>query len=635
MSDDSARMRVSIRLFATLRDRAGVDQTEIELPNGAHVADLLPALAAKYPLIEPGLSTAMVAINQEYAFPDDKINPGDEVALFPPVSGGSETEAPDHFAVTTEQLDLDAICSAITIPETGAVCVFSGAVRGSTSTQDGVRSTDHLYYEAYQPMAEKTLRQIALEIRRKFPGVQGVAIVQRIGELHVGETTILVACSAGHRNGGCFEGARYGIDRVKEIVPVWKKEFGSAGEEWVEGHYRPTPTDTGRDDKSKSAIQASNDGSEFFALACPECGESYDANFDGFKCHCGGALEFAKTPTFDRVLIDANRFDLWRYKRFLTPDTIGPITLGEGWTPMIETIHSGRPILLKLESMNPTGSFKDRGAAVLVSVLKAQDTPAVYDDSSGNAGAALAAYAARAGMQAKLYVPASAAPQKLAQIRVYGATLETVDGPRSEAAKAAEAAFDRGERVYASHIWNPFSVFAHRTIAYEIWEQLRGNAPHTIVVPLGHGSQLLGMAAGFEELLQAGLISQVPRLIGVQAAACAPIYESQQAQVASSELPTLAEGIRIIHPIRAKRVLQAITRSLGAIVAVDEQEIVGGIAALAHEGVLAEPTSAVVWAGLARVMSDIPEGAKIVLTITGSGQKTYGIDKLVAQHAVI
>ena len=129
--------------------------------------------------------------------------------------------------------------------EPGAVCLFTGMVRGHTARDGHLPHTESLEYEAYQPMALAKMKQVALEIRSKWQRVEGIAIVQRIGKLRVGENTVLIACSAPHRDDGCFEAARYGIDRLKEIVPVWKKEIGSDGQTWIEGDYQPQATDRG------------------------------------------------------------------------------------------------------------------------------------------------------------------------------------------------------------------------------------------------------------------------------------------------------------------------------------------------------------------------------------------------------
>ncbi|MDP2994587.1 MAG: molybdenum cofactor biosynthesis protein MoaE [Anaerolineales bacterium] len=149
-------------------------------------------------------------------------------------------DSPTIIFLTESELDLDALLARITLPTTGAAAIFTGMVRGQTSRGDA-HETAYLDYEAYQPMAETKMRQVADEIRQKWPTIEGIAIVQRIGRLYPGTPTTLIACTSAHRNTGVFEAARYGIDRLKEIVPVWKKEIGPQGEEWVEGHYRPKP----------------------------------------------------------------------------------------------------------------------------------------------------------------------------------------------------------------------------------------------------------------------------------------------------------------------------------------------------------------------------------------------------------
>jgi molybdopterin synthase catalytic subunit len=149
---------------------------------------------------------------------------------------------PTILLLTESTLDLDALTAEITLPTTGAVVLFTGTVRAVTS-RDDPHQTIALEYEAYAPMAETKMQQVADEIRQRWPTVEGIAIVQRVGRLGPGTPTTLIACSAAHRDTGVFEAARYGIDRLKEIVPVWKKEIGPNGEQWVEGHYVPTPSE--------------------------------------------------------------------------------------------------------------------------------------------------------------------------------------------------------------------------------------------------------------------------------------------------------------------------------------------------------------------------------------------------------
>ncbi len=244
-------MRITVLFFATLKDRAKTDRLELELSDEATVDELKAALAEQLPDLSPALPTALVSINHEFAFPTETVPAGAEVALFPPVSGGSNlhsqiSEAATILRVTDAELDLNELVTSITVPETGAVCLFTGMVRGKTTRSgDGYEphDTEYLEYEAYVPMAEEKMQQVADEIRMRWPVVVGIAIVQRVGTLHPGTPTVLIACSAGHRDTGVFEAARYGIDRLKGIVPVWKKEVGSGGESWVEGQYMPDETD--------------------------------------------------------------------------------------------------------------------------------------------------------------------------------------------------------------------------------------------------------------------------------------------------------------------------------------------------------------------------------------------------------
>ena len=227
---------MQVFFFATLKDRAGVRQAQIELPPGSTVADLKARLRIDYPALDEVLASTLVSINREFAFDEDVLPPDAEVALFPPVSGGQDF--PTIFAITEGELDLDDLLKRITLESTGAACLFTGMVRGVTA-RDNPHQTIYLEYEAYRPMAEAKMRQVADEIRLPWPDVEGIAIVQRVGRLYPQTPTVLVACTAAHRDTGVFEAARYGIDRLKEIVPVWKKEVGPLGEQWVEGEYIP------------------------------------------------------------------------------------------------------------------------------------------------------------------------------------------------------------------------------------------------------------------------------------------------------------------------------------------------------------------------------------------------------------
>jgi molybdopterin converting factor subunit 1 len=237
--------QVTVQFFATIRELTGTRQVRLELPDGATVASAKQMLIDKFPSLAQAMDTSVVAVNREFSPDEDLLPEGAEIAIFPPVSGGSggeNQELPTIFSITNAEIDLNQLLKQITLPGSGAGCLFTGMVRGITHRGDP-HETTYLEYEAYQPMAEEKMRQVADEIRQRWPTVQGVAIIQRIGRLDPGTPTVLIACTAAHRDTGVFEAARYGIDRLKEIVPVWKKEVGPEGQTWVEGDYYPSPND--------------------------------------------------------------------------------------------------------------------------------------------------------------------------------------------------------------------------------------------------------------------------------------------------------------------------------------------------------------------------------------------------------
>jgi MoaE-MoaD fusion protein len=229
-----------VLFFATLRDKAGVKETRLEFPAGASITEIKDLVLSKFPALEQFRETLIVAMNHEFAADDQIVFDEAEIAMFPPVSGGGlgEERYPTVAAITGEKIDLNTILEKITLPTTGGICTFIGTVRGVTS-RGLLHETERLEYEAYQVMAEAKIRQICDEIRSKWKEIEGMAIVQRVGVLTPGEISVVIACSASHRDLGIFEAAHYGIDRLKEIVPVWKKEVGRDGEVWVEGDYLP------------------------------------------------------------------------------------------------------------------------------------------------------------------------------------------------------------------------------------------------------------------------------------------------------------------------------------------------------------------------------------------------------------
>jgi len=229
-------MKVKIIFFAYFKDKAGTKNMELNLDAGMNVGDLKNRLAEEIPALKDVLSRAIVSVNQEYATDELTLSEGSEVAFFPPVSGGDDSTT--IVSISEQPIDVAAAAEKITNDQVGAICTFSGIVRGETE-RGNAHKTFAIEYEAYKPMAEKKLAEVADEIRSRWQDVYGIVLIQRVGKLEVGEMAVIVACSASHRDSGIFDAARYGIDRIKEIVPVWKKEYGPDGEMWVEGDYYP------------------------------------------------------------------------------------------------------------------------------------------------------------------------------------------------------------------------------------------------------------------------------------------------------------------------------------------------------------------------------------------------------------
>ena len=225
---------VRVKLFARLREVVGARELVRELHEGSTVEDLLNSLYAEYPGLADLTARTVIAVNQEFATPDSRLSDGDEIAIFPPVSGGV-----DSFRVTFDPVTLDEAVEMVVRPHTGAVATFAGVVRNVS----GGKEVAHLEYEAYEKMAVAKMQRVADEARTRWPDIVGFAIIQRIGHLEVGEVAVVIAVSSGHRDQGCFEACRYAIDRLKQVVPIWKKEVGPTGQEWVEGDYLPTAAD--------------------------------------------------------------------------------------------------------------------------------------------------------------------------------------------------------------------------------------------------------------------------------------------------------------------------------------------------------------------------------------------------------
>src|SRR5205823_12209933 len=291
----------------------------------------------------------------------------------------------------------------------------------------------------------------------------------------------------------------------------------------------------------------------------------------------------------------------------------------------------------KLESQMPTGSFKDRGTAVMLNHLLEVGVGPIHEDSSGNAGSSIATYAAAAGLRCRIYVPAAAPRGKIVQIAASGAELRTIPGTRQAVTEAALAAV--GESFYASHNWHPFFIEGTKTLAYELWEQLGFAVPDNILVPTGYGSNILGLDRGFDELIRQGEIACRPRLFAVQAENCSALAAAWAVGAADyvpfTPTATIADGIATVKPVRTAEVLAALSRSGGGVVTDSEVEIGPATEKLGRLGLFVEPTAATAGAALSRLLRDrtIRPDETTIVVLTGHGLKaTDKIAELLDLH---
>ncbi len=341
----------------------------------------------------------------------------------------------------------------------------------------------------------------------------------------------------------------------------------------------------------------------------------------------GNPLMLTALPGINRDQIETSRRSLWRYLKAFPTNIDAPVTMGEGCTPLHRSSYDGLRCCFKLEWFSPTGSFKDRGTSVMLSMLKAMGINEVLEDSSGNGGASVAAYGAAADMKVRVLVPESTSGAKIAQIAAYGAEIIRVPGPR-EATAAAAIEMASSDIFYASHNWHPFFLQGTKTLGYEIWENLGFKVPDNIVIPASAGSNLLSIYLAFKELINSGETRHLPKLFVSQPANCAPLHTAFQAS-AKEHVPTkfettIAEGTAIKRPLRIREMLEVLNESGGGTVAVEEEEIISASKRLAQMGLFVEPTSALAVAGTSKLhqQSLIDSGEETVVILTGSGLKT-------------
>lgn len=357
---------------------------------------------------------------------------------------------------------------------------------------------------------------------------------------------------------------------------------------------------------------------------CPVCDATYPAEAAGpWRCpDCGGPLEFRDPPSPSASSPAGLEFDLrqglWAFGSLLPVDR--QVSLGEGLTPLIEA--SGWAASFKLEYVFPTGSFKDRGATTTLSRAVGLGVDHIVEDSSGNAGAAIATYAARAGLSAEIFVPASVKASKLRAIERTGAEVVRVEGSREDVTAACVERVAAGDGWYASHAWHPAFLAGTSTFAIEVCAQRDWTAPDAVVCPVGHGTLFLGAYRGFQQLYAADWIESMPRMFGAQAAGFAPIARALHGP--TSERNELADGIQITAPVREDEIHTAVSETNGDVIAIAEHATSSALSRLHQAGLYCEPTSAVGPAALTayRDRGIIDSTADVVVPLTGSGLKS-------------
>lgn len=362
--------------------------------------------------------------------------------------------------------------------------------------------------------------------------------------------------------------------------------------------------------------------------SCSECGTKYEITPTKWRCECGGVLDLVKdTPAIDVAAWGNYPHSIWRYVETMAfakeSKMWEQVTMGEGQTPLIRLDAQEPHTYVKVDYMMPTLSFKDRGAAVLMTKAKELGVSKVIADSSGNAGTAIAAYAARCRIPCDIYLSDETSPKKVAQIKAHGAAIKQIHGTREEIAAAAQQAVEEENVFYASHVYNPYFYEGTKTYAYEIYEQLKG-APDTLIIPVGNGTLLLGAYYGFQELWENGLIENMPKLVAIQAANCAPLVQAYQAGEESAQPVanegTLAEGIAIAAPARSKQILEAVRHTNGMFIDIKEEEILNARTELSEKGFYVEVTSAVNYAGYKKYKK-APEET-VIIPLCGAGIKS-------------
>lgn len=359
---------------------------------------------------------------------------------------------------------------------------------------------------------------------------------------------------------------------------------------------------------------------------CSRCGKPCSVSTLDNACFCGGLFSLPQNsiPLWSESLIDKKVWSQFRYHAFmnLASETWKDVSMGEGMTPIVAY---DKDILVKMDYMMPTLSFKDRGAAALVSHMKAIGVTKCVQDSSGNAGVAVAAYCARSGISCDIYVPEGTSPAKISMIEGFGAKAVVVEGTRDHCADICRSKVKEEGAYYANHVFNPFFYEGTKTYIYETFEQL-GRIPQNIFIELGNGTLFIGAVLALEHLLRSEAIAEMPQIIAVQSENCAPFYETVEGNLPSIAdivpKPTLAEGIAIGKPARAEEVLAMIRKHSIRIVTAPEDQILSCRKLMAQKGFYVEHTTAAALAAYYRYCEIYGPTSDALLSLCGAGLKS-------------
>jgi len=362
-----------------------------------------------------------------------------------------------------------------------------------------------------------------------------------------------------------------------------------------------------------------------FEIKCSACSQP-SLSFLSYKCtSCGQPLDVHLHFNFEVKKIIKHDYSIWRYARFFPyVKETETVTLGEGWTPLV---NFSNDVYFKLENLNPTGSFKDRGSATLMSALHMSIKRArgsITEDSSGNAGASVAAYATRAEVKAKIYVPENVSGPKLTQIEFSGAEVVKVRGTRGKVAEEAQKA--KGSKFYVGHILHPLFRDGIRSLSYEIAEQFDWHVPERIYLPVSAGTLLLGVISGFKHLVNSNMGASPPKIVACQTRQVSPLYHRFKGlkYKPPERITSIADALVSVNPPLLNIMIKYLKEADGDAVMVEEDEISNAFVELARKGFFVEPSSAVAYAAYKKQLEkrEVSKDEKVVIILTGAGLKT-------------